>query len=271
MLEESMHGGPAVSGLGRVLVTGGGGAIGSNVCDELVLAGADEIVVLDNFVRGRRANLDWARANGNVRLVEGDIRDRELVYRPQRGHRPRLPPRRDPHHAVRGGAAPGARGPRRRHLQRLRGGGRAGRAPRRGLLVGVGLRARGGVPHAREPPPVRERHALRRGQGVQRGPAAQHPRDVRARLRRAALLQRLRAAHGRPRPLHRGARPLDGAHHRRQAAADPRRRPRRRWTSSTWATSRARTCSPPPPTSPTSSSTSPAGPRRACSSWPRCC
>ena len=64
-----------------MLVTGGGGAIGSNVCDELVLAGAEEIVVLDNFVRGRRANLDWARANGNVRLVEGDIRDRELVYR----------------------------------------------------------------------------------------------------------------------------------------------------------------------------------------------
>ena len=69
-----------MSGLGRVLVTGGGGAIGSNVCDELVLASAEEIVVLDNFVRGRRGNLDWARSNGNVRLVEGDIRDRELVY-----------------------------------------------------------------------------------------------------------------------------------------------------------------------------------------------
>ena len=64
-----------------MLVTGGGGAIGSNVCDELVVAGAEEVVVLDNFVRGRRANLDWARANGNVRLVEGDIRDRELVHR----------------------------------------------------------------------------------------------------------------------------------------------------------------------------------------------
>jgi UDP-glucose 4-epimerase len=64
---------------GRALVTGGGGAIGSNVTDELVLAGAEEIVVLDNFVRGRRENLDWARANGNVRLVEGDIRDRALV------------------------------------------------------------------------------------------------------------------------------------------------------------------------------------------------
>jgi nucleoside-diphosphate-sugar epimerase len=68
-----------VSGLGRVLVTGGGGAIGSNVTDELAIAGAEEIVVLDNFVRGRRENLDWARANGNVTLVEGDICDRALV------------------------------------------------------------------------------------------------------------------------------------------------------------------------------------------------
>jgi UDP-glucose 4-epimerase len=68
-----------MSGLGRVLVTGGGGAIGSNVTDELVLAGAEEVVVLDNFVRGRRENLSWALANGPVRLVEGDIRDQALV------------------------------------------------------------------------------------------------------------------------------------------------------------------------------------------------
>jgi UDP-glucose 4-epimerase len=70
-----------VSGFGRALVTGGGGAIGSNVVDELVLAGADEVIVLDNFVRGRRENLDWARANGQVSLVEGDIRDADLVRR----------------------------------------------------------------------------------------------------------------------------------------------------------------------------------------------
>ena len=68
-----------MSALGRVLVTGGGGAIGSNVTDELVLAGAEQVVVLDNFVRGRRENLDWALANGPVELVEGDIRDRALV------------------------------------------------------------------------------------------------------------------------------------------------------------------------------------------------
>ena len=66
---------------GKVLVTGGAGAIGSNITDELVLAGADEIVVLDNFVRGRRENLAWAQANGPVKVVEGDIRDRGLVRR----------------------------------------------------------------------------------------------------------------------------------------------------------------------------------------------
>jgi UDP-glucose 4-epimerase len=65
----------------RVLVTGGAGAIGSNLCDELVRADAGEIVVLDDFVRGRRANLAWAMANGPVELVEGDIRDRDLVAR----------------------------------------------------------------------------------------------------------------------------------------------------------------------------------------------
>jgi UDP-glucose 4-epimerase len=68
-----------VSALGRALVSGGAGAIGSNVVDELVLAGAEEVVVLDNFVRGRRENLAWAQTNGHVTLVEGDIRDRALV------------------------------------------------------------------------------------------------------------------------------------------------------------------------------------------------
>jgi UDP-glucose 4-epimerase len=69
----------------RALITGGGGAVGSNIVDQLVQAGAEEIVVLDNFVRGRRQNLAWALANGPVRLVEGDIRDRELVAELTRG------------------------------------------------------------------------------------------------------------------------------------------------------------------------------------------
>ena len=55
----------------RVLVTGGAGTIGSHIVDQLVEAEAREIVVLDNFVRGRRENLDWALANGNVDARRG--------------------------------------------------------------------------------------------------------------------------------------------------------------------------------------------------------
>jgi UDP-glucose 4-epimerase len=64
----------------RVLVTGGAGTIGSHVVDLLVRGGADEIVVLDNFVRGRRGNIAWALENGPVRVVEGDIRDSGVLH-----------------------------------------------------------------------------------------------------------------------------------------------------------------------------------------------
>jgi UDP-glucose 4-epimerase len=64
----------------KAFVTGGAGTIGSHVVDLLVRGGAQEVVILDNLVRGRLSNLDWARANGPVRLVEGDIRDNALVH-----------------------------------------------------------------------------------------------------------------------------------------------------------------------------------------------
>lgn len=63
----------------RVLVTGGAGTIGSTIVDQLLDAGAGEVEVLDNFVRGRRANLDGAVASGRVRIIDGDIRDAALV------------------------------------------------------------------------------------------------------------------------------------------------------------------------------------------------
>jgi UDP-glucose 4-epimerase len=69
----------------RALITGGAGAIGSNLCDQLVVAGVGEIIVIDNFGRGRRENLAWACEHGQVRVVDGDISDRELVRELMRG------------------------------------------------------------------------------------------------------------------------------------------------------------------------------------------
>jgi UDP-glucose 4-epimerase len=69
----------------RVLVTGGAGTIGSTLVDQLLAAGAAHIDVVDDFTRGRRANLAGALATGKVWLVEGDIRNRELVHELTRG------------------------------------------------------------------------------------------------------------------------------------------------------------------------------------------
>ncbi|MBS2550159.1 NAD-dependent epimerase/dehydratase family protein [Catenulispora sp. NL8] len=63
----------------RALVTGGAGTIGSHVVDRLLDAGCASVVVLDNFVRGRRANLAAALPSGRVQIVEGDIGDRGLL------------------------------------------------------------------------------------------------------------------------------------------------------------------------------------------------
>jgi UDP-glucose 4-epimerase len=69
----------------RVLITGGAGTIGSHIADLVVKEEAREIVILDDFVRGRRENLAWAMANGNIEIVEGDIRDAALVRELTRG------------------------------------------------------------------------------------------------------------------------------------------------------------------------------------------
>jgi UDP-glucose 4-epimerase len=59
----------------RVLVTGGAGFVGSHIVDLLMGEGCSEIVVIDNMVRGRVANLSGPLASGRVELVHGDIRD----------------------------------------------------------------------------------------------------------------------------------------------------------------------------------------------------
>jgi UDP-glucose 4-epimerase len=69
----------------RVLITGGAGMIGSALADQLVEAGVGEIVVLDNFARGRMDNLAWAAEHGNVTVIEGDIRDEGTLARAMDG------------------------------------------------------------------------------------------------------------------------------------------------------------------------------------------
>lgn len=69
----------------RVLITGGAGLIGSHIADLLVNEGAARIVVLDNFVRGRRRNLENAMESGRIEIVEGDIRDSEMVRKAMEG------------------------------------------------------------------------------------------------------------------------------------------------------------------------------------------
>jgi UDP-glucose 4-epimerase len=69
----------------RVLITGGAGLIGSHIADQLVHEGVGEIIVLDNFARGRRENLAWAQSKGPVTVVEGDIGDRDLLAKTMRG------------------------------------------------------------------------------------------------------------------------------------------------------------------------------------------
>ena len=69
----------------RVLITGGAGLIGSHIADQLIQNGDSEIVILDNFVRGRRENLAWAASHGSVQIVEGDIRDVGLLREVMQG------------------------------------------------------------------------------------------------------------------------------------------------------------------------------------------
>ncbi len=69
----------------HVLVTGGAGFIGSHVVDLLLEQEANHVVALDNFdefyaPKIKRANIEQASRNPRFSLVEGDIRDRKLVF-----------------------------------------------------------------------------------------------------------------------------------------------------------------------------------------------
>ena len=64
----------------KILVTGGAGFIGSNLCETLINFGA-KVRCLDNFATGHKKNLDAIIDNSSFELIEGDIRDLDTCHK----------------------------------------------------------------------------------------------------------------------------------------------------------------------------------------------
>ncbi len=58
----------------RILVTGGAGFLGSHLCDRLIERG-DEVICLDNFFTGRKANIEHLLGNPKFELMRHDVTD----------------------------------------------------------------------------------------------------------------------------------------------------------------------------------------------------
>jgi UDP-glucose 4-epimerase len=69
----------------NVLITGGAGLIGSHIVDQCLKQQVNQVIVYDNFVRGRWENLTSALIDSRVRVIEGDIRDRKYLAQEMQG------------------------------------------------------------------------------------------------------------------------------------------------------------------------------------------
>jgi UDP-N-acetylglucosamine/UDP-N-acetylgalactosamine 4-epimerase len=68
----------------KILVTGGAGFIGSNLCEALLEKG-NKVVCLDNFATGKRENLEELLKDSDFTLIEGDIRKLEDCLKATKG------------------------------------------------------------------------------------------------------------------------------------------------------------------------------------------
>ena len=177
----------------RALVTGGAGFIGSNLVAALLERG-DDVRVLDNFSTGSRRNL--AALGREVEVVEGDLRSYERVHTAVRGVEVVF------HQGALGSVPRSVQDPLTSTAVNVEGtlnvllaardeGIRRVVAASSSSVYGDG----GDVPARREPG-AQPALAVRRGEARRRAVLRHvHPR-LRARDRRASLLQRLRPATG---------------------------------------------------------------------------
>lgn len=71
--------------MSKILITGGAGFIGSNLCDYFVNAG-HEVICLDNFSTGHISNIQHLIDKyTNFQLIEGDIRNFETCLKASKG------------------------------------------------------------------------------------------------------------------------------------------------------------------------------------------
>lgn len=68
----------------KILITGGAGFIGSNLC-EYFLTKNYKVECFDNFSTGHKSNIEHLISNKNFNLIEGDIRDLEVCHLAAKG------------------------------------------------------------------------------------------------------------------------------------------------------------------------------------------
>lgn len=60
----------------RILVTGGAGFVGANLCERLVMDPDNHVIALDNLFTGRLENLSECRKHDNFEFIRADVREK---------------------------------------------------------------------------------------------------------------------------------------------------------------------------------------------------
>ena len=69
--------------MNKILITGGAGFIGSNLCQFLLADKKNYIICLDNFSTGSKSNIEHLLSNKNFQLIESDVcKKLDLIYLP---------------------------------------------------------------------------------------------------------------------------------------------------------------------------------------------